>query len=146
MTTPVKLVRCSPPIHVPGIPRLDSPPKFDPPALYINLLLTFLTFFFFVRPITLSSCPLQYRRPHSFLRRTILVLGIFLLPLSFSIASTMSLTRVPLPSFALVLTSDVVFLPTHPSVIKRGFDPLQTVHPAASAEHHSVWVIFRPMV
>ena len=45
MTTPVKLVRCSPPIHVPGIPRLDSPPKFDPPALYINLLLTFLTFF-----------------------------------------------------------------------------------------------------
>ena len=58
----------------------------------------------------------------------------------------MSLTRIPLPSFALVLTSDVVFLPTRPSVLKCDFDPLQTVYPAASVERASVWVFFRHMV
>ncbi|KIM49749.1 hypothetical protein M413DRAFT_438889 [Hebeloma cylindrosporum] len=49
----------------------------------------------------------------------------------------MSLTRIPLPSFALVLTSDVTFIPTRPSVIRFGFDPLQTVHPAPSTQAHA---------
>ena len=72
------------------------------------------------------------------LRLTILASAAFLPPShSFSGASTMSLSRVPLPSFALVLTSDVVFLPTRPSVIKVGFDPLRTVYPAASAHEHA---------
>ena len=35
-------------------------------AIYKPSFDLFDLFFFFVRPITLSSCPLQYRRPHSF--------------------------------------------------------------------------------
>jgi len=45
----------------------------------------------------------------------------------------MSLARIPLPSIALVLTSDRVSLPTRPSVIKFDFDPLQTIYPTNSA-------------
>ena len=47
-------------------------------------------------------------------------------------ASDMSLTRIPLPSIALVLTSDYAALPSRPSVIKFEFDPLQTIHPTSS--------------
>jgi hypothetical protein len=41
----------------------------------------------------------------------------------------MPLSRIPLPSIAFVLTSDRSSLPSHPSVIKLAFDPLQTIYP-----------------
>ena len=44
----------------------------------------------------------------------------------------MSLTRIPLPSIALVLMSDPDILPLRPSVIKFEFDPLQTIYPTSS--------------
>ena len=44
----------------------------------------------------------------------------------------MSLARIPLPSIALVLSSDHTALPSRPSVIKFEFDPLQTIHPTFS--------------
>ena len=47
-------------------------------------------------------------------------------------ASNMSLARIPLPSIALVLSSDHTALPSRPSVIKFEFDPLQTIHPTSS--------------
>jgi len=45
----------------------------------------------------------------------------------------MSLAHIPLPSIALVLTSNRVSPPTRPSVIKFDFDPLQTIYPTNSA-------------
>ena len=44
----------------------------------------------------------------------------------------MSLARIPLPSIALVLSSDHTALPSRPSIIKFEFDPLQTIHPTFS--------------
>ncbi|KIM39131.1 hypothetical protein M413DRAFT_447470 [Hebeloma cylindrosporum] len=49
----------------------------------------------------------------------------------------MSLSRIPLPSIALVLTSDHAALPSRPSVIKVEFDPLQTIYPTSSGSRVS---------
>jgi len=46
-----------------------------------------------------------------------------------TVMSNMSLSRVPMPSIALVLTSNRPPLPSRLSVIKSEFDPLQTIYP-----------------
>ena len=68
------------------------------------------------------------------LGHTLIYLSRFLrLPVIFSFfASNMSLARIPLPSIALVLSSDHNALPSRPSVIKVEFDPLQTIHLTSS--------------
>jgi len=43
----------------------------------------------------------------------------------------MSLSRVPMPSIALVLTSNRPPLPSRPSVIKFEFDPFETIYPTS---------------
>jgi hypothetical protein len=43
----------------------------------------------------------------------------------------MSLSRIPLPSIALVLMPDRPPLPPRPSVIRFEFDPLQTIYPTS---------------
>jgi len=78
-------------------------------------------------------------QPISVVWATLVYLSYFLLPATFSaFASYMSLSRIPLPSIAFVLTADHSSLPSRPSVIKFEFDPLKTIHPTSSGRRRKL--------